>query len=620
MKSMKIRTQRPTVLVLVVTALMIGTTNFSASSRLACGQTVGPSWTYTGSLNEARTGHTATLRANGKIAFTSDRDGNREIYVMNADGTNQVRLTNNSVVDDHPTWSPDGTKIAFVSERPAGGFAIFVMNADGTNKVEITPIVFNATAYPIWDAWGMSWSPDGNRIVFQEKVEPSPYPAYPNDIFIVNIDGSDRHALINGPDDERQPAWSPDGSRILFSKQVSTFYHNLFTIRPDGTDLQPLANNPEDTDLSATWSPAGDKIAFQLFDYANFENIAIANADGSNRFWFDSGSINPDFGGRDKPDWSPDGNKIVFHVSLGASGTWDTEIFIKNIDGTGLTQVTDTNGNNFKPSWQPLAPMACPNPIDCADFFVRQHYRDFLNREPDDAGLAFWTNEITSCGADAQCIEAKRINVSAAHFLSIEFQQTGYLVYRFYKAAYGNLPGAPVPLRFSEFLPDTQKIGQGAIVNQAGWEQVLENNKQAFATEFVQRSRFVSAYPTSMSAEQFVDALFANAGMTPSASDRTAAINEFAFGATTADVAARARALRRVAEISTLAQQEFDRAFVLMQYFGYLRRNPNDAPDGNFAGYDFWLNKLNQFNGDFVRAEMVKAFITSGEYRSRFGS
>jgi Tol biopolymer transport system component len=94
------------------------------------------------------------LRANGKIAFTSDRDGNREIYVMNADGTNQVRLTNNSVVDDHPTWSPDGTKIAFVSERISGGFAIFVMNADGTNKVEVTPLIFNATAYPIWDALG----------------------------------------------------------------------------------------------------------------------------------------------------------------------------------------------------------------------------------------------------------------------------------------------------------------------------------------------------------------------------------------------------------------------------------------------------------------------------------
>ena len=224
------------------------------------------------------------------------------------------------------------------------------------------------------------------------------------------------------------------------------------------------------------------------------------------------------------------------------------------------------------------------------------------------------------CGADQQCIEAKRINVSAAFFLSIEFQQTGYLVYRFYKAAYGNLPGAPVPVKLSEFLPDTQKIGQGVIVNQAGWETVLENNKQAFAAEFVQRSRFTSTYPTSMSSEQFVDQLFLNAGVTPSATDRAAAINEFPFAATTADIAARARALRRVAENSTLQQQEFNRAFVLMQYFGYLRRNPNDPPEPtlDFQGYNFWLNKLNQFNGSFQDAEMVKAFLVSTEYRQRF--
>src|SRR5207244_1495552 len=133
---------------------------------------------------------------------------------------------------------------------------------------------------------------------------------------------------------------------------------------------------------------------------------------------------------------------------------------------------------------------------------------------------------------------------------------------------------------------------------------------------------FVSTYPTSMSSEQFVDALFANAGVTPSDSDRTAAINEFAFTATTADIDARARAVRRVAENSTLAQQEFNRAFVLMQYFGYLHRNPNDAPEAslNFQGYNFWLDKLNSFKGNFVDAEMVKAFINSDEYRHRFGS
>jgi hypothetical protein len=557
------------------------------------------------------------LHANGKIAFTSDRDGNREIYVMNADGTNQVRLTNNSVVDDHPTWSPDGTKIAFVSERTSGGFAIFLMNADGTNKVEVTPLIFNATAYPIWDAWGMSWSPDGKRIVFQEKVEPSTAPAYPNDIYLVNIDGSNRQLLLGDPVDDRQPSWSPDGSRILFSRSVSSFFHNLFTIRPDGTDLQRLANNPQETDLAATWSPAGDKIAFQIFDYANFENVGVANADGSNRFWFDEGDITgPDTGGRDKPDWSPDGSKIVFHVS----GERGTQIYVKNVDGTGLTRLTNLPGNNFKPSWQPLPPAACPNPIDCADFFVRQHYQDFLSRLPDAAGQAFWTNEINLCGGDQQCIEVRRINVSAAYFLSIEFQRTGYLVYRFYKTSYGDIPGTPVPIRLSEFLPDTQTIGQDVIVNQTGWEQLLENNKQAFASAFVQRSRFTSAFPTSMTPTEFVDRLFANAEVTPSGSDRADAINEFGLATTTSDSVARARALRRVAENSTLAQQEFNRAFVLMQYFGYLRRNPNDPPEPtlDFQGYNFWLNKLIQFNGSFQDAEMVKAFLVSTEYRQRF--
>ena len=265
------------------------------------------------------------------------------------------------------------------------------------------------------------------------------------------------------------------------------------------------------------------------------------------------------------------------------------------------------------------SPASCPNPIDCADFFVRQHYQDFLNREPDVPGLSFWINEINFCGSDAQCVEVKRINVSAAFFLSIEFQQTGYLVYRFHKSAFGNLPGAPVPVRLSDFLPDAQAIGQGVIVNQGNWQQQLETNKQNYANAFVQRAAFTSAYPTLMTPGTFVDTLFANAGVIPSSSDRAAAVAEFGSAANTTDTAARARALRLIAENSTLQQQEFNRAFVLMQYFGYLRRNPNDAPDVNFDGYNFWLSKLNQFNGNFQDAEMVKAFLLSTEYRQRFG-
>jgi len=116
-----------------------------------------------------------------------------------------------------------------------------------------------------------------------------------------------------------------------------------------------------------------------------------------------------------------------------------------------------------------------------------------------------------------------------------------------------------------------------------------------------------------------VDRLFANAGFTPSGTDRNAAIAEFGSVTNTNDIAARARALRDIAENPILISQEFNRAFVLMEYFGYLRREPNDLLDPGYAGYDFWLTKLNQFNGDFQKAEMVKAFISSPEYRQRFG-
>ena len=263
------------------------------------------------------------------------------------------------------------------------------------------------------------------------------------------------------------------------------------------------------------------------------------------------------------------------------------------------------------------------NPIDGSEFFVTQHYRDFLSREPDAAGLQFWTQGIESCGADAACREVKRIDTSAAFFLSIEFQQTGYLVYRAYLAAFGNISvDKPVPLRFAEFLPDTQAIGQSVVVNQPGWEQTLEANKKSYFAALVARQRFTTAYPTTLAPAQFVGALFTNAGVVPTAEERAAAIGEFNGAADTADAGARARALRRVAENAELARKEFNRALVLMQYFGYLRRNPDDAPEQNrdFAGYNFWLGKLNQFGGDYRAAEMVKAFLSSAEYRQRFGT
>jgi hypothetical protein len=155
----------------------------------------------------------------------------------------------------------------------------------------------------------------------------------------------------------------------------------------------------------------------------------------------------------------------------------------------------------------PLTALATTN--DDANKFVRQQYRDFLNREPDQSGLDFWTKEIISCGNDQQCIEAKEINVSAAFFLSIEFQNTGYLVERFYKAAYGDPSDHPA-IRLLDFLSDAQSIGQGVVVGQPGWQNVLESNKTAFAESFTHSLRFTSVFPLTMTPAEFVDKLRAN--------------------------------------------------------------------------------------------------------------
>ncbi|HBB94340.1 MAG TPA: hypothetical protein DC054_03025 [Blastocatellia bacterium] len=265
------------------------------------------------------------------------------------------------------------------------------------------------------------------------------------------------------------------------------------------------------------------------------------------------------------------------------------------------------------------------NPIDQTDFFVRQHYADFLNRTPDASGLAFWDNQIDSCGPDVNCVQARRVNASGAFFLSIEFQETGYLVERAYKTAYadatrvstfGGTHNISVPIvRFNEFLTDQQTIDRGVIVNQGDWQTILENNKVAYFNSFVQIKRFTDSYPSNMLPTTFVHNLNLNAGSPMSLTEEAQESAALAAGSKT-----RARVVRDIAEHPNLAKAELNRAFVLMQFFGYLRRNPDDAPDTDYTGYDFWLTKLNQFNGDYIAAEMVKAFINSAEYRRRFGT
>ena len=270
------------------------------------------------------------------------------------------------------------------------------------------------------------------------------------------------------------------------------------------------------------------------------------------------------------------------------------------------------------------SPQSSKNTIDRTPAFVRQQYRDFLNRDPDPDGLAFWVDNIDKCEevdrrppllSVAQCKESMRISTSAAFFLSIEFRQTGGLVSAVYAAALDRPRGLPGKF---EFFKDTQEVGNGVVVGIGDWESTLSQNREAFLKDFVTRGEFVGLYPTSNTPAEYVNKLYLHAlGRPASPLEMTEGIGDFGNSQNAIDAGARAKVLLRV--ISAADFDVVNTEFVYMQYVGYLRRDPNEQPDFDFFGFDFWLQKLNQFDGNFAEAEMVKAFVNSGEYRARFG-
>ena len=218
------------------------------------------------------------------------------------------------------------------------------------------------------------------------------------------------------------------------------------------------------------------------------------------------------------------------------------QIYAINVDGTNQRNLSNYTSHDYLGSWQPRF-ISATNPVDDPQFFVHQHYEDFLSREPDPSGYAFWTNEIMGCGSDVQCINRMFLPLT---FSRSSFKRTGYLVYCFYNAALNRTNGLP---RFIEFMRDTQKVSDGVIVNPTGWQQQLEQNKQAFAQEFVTRREFTALYSDTMSPAQFVDALYQHAGITPTATERQTALDEF-----NTPTGARGRVMRRVAENQTLSR------------------------------------------------------------------
>jgi hypothetical protein len=434
-----------------------------------------------------------------------------------------------------------------------------------------------------------------------------------------------------------------------FSSDPARFI-SVFPGKGDGTFQSPINTNGNWGEGSGPYSIAvGDFDRDGKLDVAFAdEGLTILKGNGDGTFKAPVAPMHPgntstdlkvgDFNGDGKLDLVTAGvfTGANLQVLLGnGDGTFANAGSLVNQVGGVSVVVSDLNGDTRPDlagcvdSQLAVALLnATPGNPDSTEYFVHQHYVDFLNREPDAGGFDFWANEIASCGANQQCLDRKRINTSGAFYLSIEFQQTAYLVERLYKVSYGDATGAsstdgmhqlPVPIvRMNELLMDTEQIDSGVVVLRPGWAGVLENNKQQFMPQFVQRTRFQAALPLALTPAQFVDRLNQNAGNVLSPAERSAMIALFGSASDTSNINARAQSLRQIAENQNLYNSEFNRAFVLMEYIGYFRRNPNEGSDSDYSGYDFWLKKLNNFNGNFVDAEMVKAFITSSEYRQRF--
>jgi CSLREA domain-containing protein len=256
-----------------------------------------------------------------KIAFTSDRHGNSEIYVMNPDGSNQTRLTNNPGSNFFPSFSPDGSKIVFGSARD-GNSEIYVMNSDGSNQTRLT----SNTAVDTFPAF----SPDGSKIVFTSHRDGN------LEIYVMNSDGSNQTRLTNNSANDDFPSFSPDGTKIVFVSLRDGGNFEIYVMNPDGSNQTRLTNNTGGNSFPS-FSPDGSKIV-----YTSFGKIYVMNSDGSNQTRLTNIS-----GNDISPSFSPDGTKIAF-VSTRSSYF---EIYVMNSDGSNQTRLTNPGTEDYKPSW-----------------------------------------------------------------------------------------------------------------------------------------------------------------------------------------------------------------------------------------------------------------------------
>jgi Tol biopolymer transport system component len=579
----------------------------------------------------------------------------RALFVMNADGSGVRRLAGVSDVAIKPAWSPDGTRIAFIGGSDLA-YNISVVNLDGTGEQLLIPQseTFSEVA----------WSPDGKRLAYvRDRFSGFSNPS----IGIVNVDGSGERTLTTGDNLDRHPAWSPDGRQIAFARSSRGLPPEIYLMNADGSDQTPVTDEPS-TDEMPAWSSDGRTLAFASDFSSPFPEINVVDpATPRQRGRVTQNSV-PDYA----PDWQPNGGATIQFrnaaFSLSESGRGGEQIVVTRLGDLshaasveysarmlhcgfnsnqveiicpqsareGTDYVHPTGKLNFAPgeatqtinvgiiddgkhetteSLQIFLRNAtgatlnsngaavdifdddaagAPNPIDEPRFFVRMHYLDFLGREPEQAGWDAWVGVLNGCSNVFNNPLCDRVQVSSAFFRSQEFLSKGYFIYRFYRVALGQRP------TYAEFLRDLPLIfGQNV--------DEINERKDFYSRTWTARADFQSTY-NSLTNEQYVGRLLERAGVMLAG---TAVTRESLIADLDAGRRTRAETLRAIVEHASVEQALYNEAFVTMQYFGYLKRDPDEG------GYQNWLRVINR--GDSYRV-MVHGFVNSIEYRARFGT
>jgi TolB protein len=306
----------------------------------------------------------------GWLAFYSDRDGNPEIYKMNADGSGVARLTNDPAFDDSPALSPDGQKIAFLTARhdpnptfPDLEYELYIMNIDGSNLRRLTTTEA-AEDHP-------AWSPDGNRISFDADYDGDGY----YEIYQIQPDGSNLTRLTSGAYNDQFADWAPDGKQISFASDRNGNW-DLFVMDADGSNQQAITSSPN-WELSPAWAPDGSRIAFNsLVPRSRNTDIFLVNADGS-----DPLQLTDSPGFDENPAWSPDGSQIAFQTQR--SGNF--ELYVMNPDGSGQRPLAVHPADELWPSWAPSTPSSFEK--SSQDLSLRETFQVVLGGLDCDGGL-----------------------------------------------------------------------------------------------------------------------------------------------------------------------------------------------------------------------------------------